>query len=337
MPNGKGGWTEKVLYNFPAGSGTVTPSSLIFDAVGNLYGETEFGGSAGLGTVFELSPSGANWTEKTIYTFTGRSDGANPQGGLIFDATGNLYGSTQKGGSACPGTGCGTVFELSPSGGGWTKSLLYNFNGGAADGEYPVAALVFDSKGNLYGTTLGGGVNGGNNCGIGCGGVFELSPASAGWKESMLYFFTEKHGDGAIPYGALVVDAAGNLYGTTSTGGQQSEACGIGCGTVFEISPVGGGWNETVLYQFPQFFGPLAGLVFDPQGNLYGTNAGSVFELSPTTGGGWNESTVYTFGVGNGDANYPEASLIVDHAGNLYGTTAGGGSAGGGTVFEIMP
>jgi len=342
-PSSNGTWKEDVIYSFPAGVNVfefyASPSNLIIDAGGNLYGETAYGGAAGFGTIFELSPLGGSWAEKDIYTFAGGTDGANPQGGLIFDQAGNLFGTTQTGGTSCQRAGCGTVFELSPSGSGWTKRILYNFLGGGTDGEDPVAGLVFDAAGNLYGTTLGGGVDGGNNCGIGCGAVFELSPASGGWMEKPLYFFTEKHGDGAIPYGGLVVDAVGNLYGTTYSGGEQSEACGIGCGTVFEVSPAsGGGWSESVLYKFTQFFGPVAGLVFDHAGNLYGTNTGSVFELSPASGGSWSETTVYTFGAsGSEDGDYPEASLIVDQAGNLYGTTTGGGSAGGGTVFEITP
>jgi uncharacterized repeat protein (TIGR03803 family) len=344
-PAGSGMWNEKILYSFAAGGlangGTVTsPSNLILDAAGNLYGETEYGG-LGNGTVFELSPVGGSWTEKDIYTFAGGKDGTYPQGGLIFDQAGNLYGTTQLGGTGggCPHNGCGTVFELSASGGGWGKKILYNFAGGTTDGSNPVAGVVFDGAGNLYGTTLGGGPSGGNNnCGIGCGGVFELAASNGGWKETPLYFFTEKHGDGALPYGGLVVDTAGNLYGTTRSGGLQNEACGIGCGTVFEISPASGGWSESVLYQFPEFFGPLAGLVSDRAGNLYGTNAGTVFELSPASGGGWSETTLYTFGSsGSEDGADPEASLILDGAGNLYGTTIVGGSAGGGTVFEITP
>jgi uncharacterized repeat protein (TIGR03803 family) len=338
-PASNGTWNENILYSFPAGvKFDPAPSNLIFDAAGNLYGETQYGGASGFGTIFELSRSGGSWTETDIYTFAGESDGANPQGGLILDQAGNLYGTTQTGGTSCERSGCGTVFELSHSGGGWKKTILYQFLGGATDGEDPTAGLIFDAAGNLYGTTLGGGIHGGNNCGIGCGGVFELSPSSRGWKESVLYFFTETHGDGAIPFGGLVVDAAGNLYGTTYSGGTQSEACGIGCGTVFEISPVNGGWKETVLYKFAQSGNPLASLVFDHAGNLYGTTPSLVFELSPVSGGGWSETTAYSFGdFGSGDGYYAEGSLIVDPGGNLYGTTAGGGSTGGGTVFEITP
>lgn len=343
---GNGSWTENILYNFTQGSvyngegfGT-NPSGLIFDSAGNLYGETEFGGSAGYGTVFELSPSGQNWIYKDIYDFAGGSDGNGPQGGLVFDAAGNLYGTTETGGTGagCHRAACGTVFELTQSNGHWSKTTLYNFAGGSTDGQNPVTKLIFDPSGNLYGTTLGGGIMGGNNCGIGCGSVFELSPTAHGWQETGIYFFTEKHGDGAIPNGGLVLDTAGNLYGTTSTGGLQDEDCGIGCGVAFKISPLsGGGLSESIIYTFtePQ---PVAGLVIDDAGDLYGTtnsfSASIVFELSPTSGE-WTETTLYTFSNQNG--LYPEASLILDSSRNLYGTTAGGGTADGGTVFEITP
>jgi uncharacterized repeat protein (TIGR03803 family) len=340
--SGHGTWTEKILYDFPTGDVSqgqgfgAGPSNLVFDTAGNLYGETQYGGSAGFGSIFELSPSSSGWTEKDVYLFSGGADGTYPQGGLVLDAAGNLYGTTEKGGTGCKQSGCGTVFELQ---GAVNKIILYHFAGGTTDGQNPVTSLTFDQAGNLYGTTLGGGVNGGNNCGIGCGSVFELSPVSGGgWKESGIYFFTEKHGDGAIPNAGLVIDGSGNLYGTTSTGGLQDEACGIGCGTAFKVSPVsGGGLTESVIYAFTAP-APAAGLVFDSQGNLYGTTnsySSTVFELSPQSNGGWSETTLYTFAYGNGQ--YPQSSLIVDAAGNLYGTTAGGGSTGGGTVFEITP
>jgi len=345
-PSGNGAWKEQVIYNFPTGSvyngeaEGAGPSNLIFDSAGNLYGETSTGGSAGFGSVFELSPVGSSWVGKTLYSFAGGKDGASPQGGLVLDAEGNLYGTTQTGGTGtgCHKAACGTVFELSAAGSTWTKATLYNFQGGTTDGEDPVAGLIFDKAGNLYGTTEGGGVDGGNNCGIGCGAVFELSPSNGGWKESILHFFTEKGGDGAIPQAGLVLDGAGNLYGTTPTGGLQNETCGIGCGTVYELSSVsGGGWKETVIYEFTQLNGPADSVVFDREGNLYGTTSSLVFELSPAGGGEWNETTLYTFGpFGSGDGYDPEASLVLDQAGNLYGTTPDGGSAQGGTVFEIV-
>lgn len=345
-PSGNGAWKEQVIYNFLTGSvynGEAEgsgPSNLIFDGAGNLYGETSTGGSAGFGSVFELSPVGSSWVGKTLYSFVGGTDGASPQGGLVWDAAGNLYGTTQTGGTGtgCHKAACGTVFELSAAGSTWTKATLYNFQGGTTDGEDPVAGLIFDKAGNLYGTTEGGGVDGGNNCGIGCGAVFELSPSNGGWKESILHFFTEKGGDGAIPQAGLVLDGAGNLYGTTPTGGLQNETCGIGCGTVYELSSVsGGGWKETVIYEFTQLNGPADRVAFDREGNLYGTTSSLVFELSPAGGGEWNETTLYTFGpFGSGDGYDPEASLVLDQAGNLYGTTPDGGSAQGGTVFEIV-
>jgi uncharacterized repeat protein (TIGR03803 family) len=348
-PASGGNWTVTIVYNFTTGLVSdgrgfgASPSSLIFDAAGNLYGETGYGGTSGNGAVFELSLSaGGSWTKKDLYDFNGGTDGSMPLGGLIFDEAGNLYGTTKTGGNGtgCHSKACGTVFELSPAGGSWSKTILYNFQGGANDGATPLAGLVFDRAGNLYGTTQTGGIDGGNNCGTGCGSMFEISPSAGGWKETFMHFFSESHGDGALPEAGLIIDRAGNLYGTTYTGGTHNEICGLGCGTVFEFSPAaGGGWAETVIYSFPgPVFGPVAGLAMDGAGNLYGANTGTVFELSPASGGGWNETTLYTFGgLDSGDGSYPEGTLILDEVGNLYGTTTDGGSSGGGTVFEITP
>lgn len=348
-PAGGGNWTVTILYNFTTGlvsSGRgfgASPSNLIFDGAGNLYGETGYGGTSGNGAVFELSPSsGGSWTKKDLYDFNGGTDGSSPLGGLIFDEAGNLYGTTKTGGNGtgCHRDACGTVFELSPSGVSWSKTILYNFQGGANDGATPVAGLVLDQAGNLYGTTLTGGIDGGNNCGTGCGSMFEISPSGAGWKETFVHLFSESHGDGGLPEAGLIIDHAGNLFGTTYTGGSHNLNCGLGCGTVFEFSPgAGGGLTETVIYDFPgPTSGPLAGLVMDAAGNLYGTNTGSVFELSSASGGAWNETTLHTFGgTGSGDGSDPLGSLILDGVGNLYGTTAGGGTSGGGAVFEITP
>jgi uncharacterized repeat protein (TIGR03803 family) len=349
-PAGAGKWTITILYNFATGlisqqmGHGASASNLIFDAAGNLYGETGYGGATGNGLVFELSPgAGGSWVWKDLYDFQGGVDGSLPLGGVILDGEGNLYGTTKLGGSGtgCHRSGCGTVFELSPSGGSWSKTILYNFAGGPNDGENPLAGLVFDRAGNLYGTTVAGGSGGSgqDNCGTGCGSVFELSPSSGGWKETVLHSFTETHGDGALPEAGLILDGAGNLYGTTYTGGSQDTNCSHGCGTVFELSPVsGGGFKETVIYALPgPYYGPLNALVSDSSGNLYGTTTGSVFELSPV-GSAWNATTLYVFGgLGSGDGSYPLGTLILDGAGNLYGTTPNGGASNGGTVFEITP
>jgi uncharacterized repeat protein (TIGR03803 family) len=211
-----------------------------------------------------------------------------------------------------------------------------------------VAGVTFDQAGNLYGTTSLGGLTGIACSSSGCGTVFKLTPGSGGtWTETLLHEFSDSQGDGAAPDAGLVFDQAGNLYGTTAAGGTHG-ICGVnGCGIVFELSPQSGSWHESILYTFlgSDATTPLAGVVFDQHGNLYGTTEGglygdwgNVFELSPTSGGGWSETALYTFPiVGGGDGYFPEASLILGQSGILYGTTAGGGQGNGGTVFQITP
>ncbi len=334
---------EKVLHSFGNGKdGTLPYAGLIFDANGNLYGTTEFGGIHGFGTAFELSPKGdGGWTETVLHSFGNGTDGTYPLGGLIFDTAGNLYGTTYEGGIH----DWGTVFELSPrQGGGWTETILHSFNDNGLDGAAPWASLIMDASGNLYGTTITGGIH---PCsGAGCGTVFELSPREGGgWTEKLLHSFG--HGsDGIAPIGSLIMDASGNLYGTTGSGGIHP-CSGNGCGTVFELSPEnGGGWSENVLHSFGNGLdgeSPAAGLIFDAVGNLYGTTgsggihgAGTVFEMSPAGDGAWTENVLHSFGR-TGDGGTPLAGLSLDHAGNLYGTTAEGGIHGVGAVFELAP
>jgi uncharacterized repeat protein (TIGR03803 family) len=338
-PQAGGGWTEKVLHSFKFFSvtdGVQPDAGLIFDAAGNLYGTTTSGGAYNNGTVFELTRSphavGGGWTLTLLHSFGNSTDGSAPSAGLIFDAAGNLYGTTSEGGTY----GAGTVFELTPAGGGWTEQVLHSFNNDGADGVSPSAGLIRDAAGNLYGTTYAGGTDA-------IGTVFELIPMPSGsWTEKVLHSFTYSGTDGAYPTG-LIIDAAGNLYGTTAGGGTYTS------GTVFELtrSPhaVGGGWTLKVLHSFGNVtdgINPDSGLIFDGAGNLYGTtiggpayNNGTVFELTPEVGGGWTEQLVYAFSIDDG-AN-PIAGLIFDAAGNLYGTTMEGGAYGFGTVFEITP
>jgi uncharacterized repeat protein (TIGR03803 family) len=233
----------------------------------------------------------------------------------------------------------------------WTEIVLYEFAGGSTDGKNPIASLVFDGSGNLYGTTKNGGIVLSQQCGAGCGTVFELSPSSGGWTEHVLYFFGGTSHDGQNPWANVIFDSAGNLYGTTITGGKVTENdCGTGCGTVFKLSPSGSGWSETVLLSFSGTDGstPLAPVVFDAAGNLYGTSQGftggtwgSVYKLSPASGNTWNETVLHTFptySTGDTDGYFPSTGLILDSSGNLYGTTPGGGETSlGGTVFEIVP
>jgi uncharacterized repeat protein (TIGR03803 family) len=346
-PNANGSWTEHVLYSFCALSGCADGAApygtLVMDSSNNLYGTTTQGGPSGIaGAVFELVP-GANdtWTQKVIYGFCKASkctDGYDPVGGLIFDAKGNLYGTTSGGGAY----GYGTVFELTPTGNdNWTETVLYSFCGKrfCPDGSQPLDSLVFDSAGNLYGTAS----NGANHdaCpSIGCGAVFELSPGSDGnWTEKVLHVFGG--GDGENPHAGLIFDGSGNLYGTTDEGGRN------GNGVVFELSPTGNGaWTETVLWKFYEAGSPLGGLTFDHAGNLYGTTEyggnlkhGTVFELSLGQNGLWTQNVLHTFN-GQGGAN-PSGGVTFDSAGNLYGTAMNGGSgdhgSGWGVVFKIAP
>ncbi len=335
-PNSDGSWTESVLYNFTGGTDGGNPfAGVIFDQAGNLYGTTYHGG-AGYGTVFELTPNqDGGWTENVLYSFTGGSDGNEPVGGVIFDAVGNLHGTTTWGGAA----GLGTVFELTPnSDGSWTESVLHSFKGGK-DGSYPDrGSLVFDAAGNLYGAAADGGKGGCNVFAPGCGAIFELTPNSNGtWTEKVLHRFSGGK-EGEAPEATLVFDKAGNLYGSTWIGGSH------GVGNVFELVPnADGSWKEKVLHQFQGGSnGPMRGVIFDQAGNLYGTKfdggthgAGYVFELMPQANGSWKEKALHQF-TGKGGAN-PWAVPIFDPAGNLYGTAQAGGTGGDGVVFEITP
>jgi uncharacterized repeat protein (TIGR03803 family) len=321
MPN-NGAWIEITLHNFAGPDGMSPFSSLTFDPAGNLYGTTVDGGASGGGTVFKLTPSGGLWVETVLYSFAGGVDGAFPNPGVIFDGSGNLYGTTSFGGV----DENGTVFELMHSNGSWKETVLHSFTG--TDGSNPYAGLIFDSVGDLYGTTFSGGADGD-------GAVFELMPKNGTWTEVVLHSFAGL--DGENPYASLIFDLAGNLYGTTVGGGAS------GGGTAFELTPLGGIWTETVLWSFVGVYGPEGAVIFDKAGNLYGTTlrggtdgTGTVFELTPS-GGGWTETVLHNFTSTGGDGLYPHDALIFDSAGNLYGTTAGGGAAGDGVAFEITP
>jgi uncharacterized repeat protein (TIGR03803 family) len=346
--------TEKVLHRFGSGKDGASPyASLIWDAAGNLYGTTYVGGDGpcysqgrGCGTVFELSPKeGGGWTEKVLHNFGHGIDGANPYSNLIWDSAGNLYGTTYWGGTH----GYGTAFELTPRGDGeWTEQVLHNFGINGTDGTHPYSGLIWDAAGNLYGTAYYGGANRScDNSGyVGCGTVFELTPKEdGGWTAKTLHNFGDGK-DGYWPAGGLVFDAAGNLYGTATSGGVNSSCDYGGCGTVFEMTPKeGGGWTEKTLHNFRSGMdgsSSNAGLIFDAAGNLYGTTyvggdggEGTVFEMTPQEGGGWTEKVLHNFGRDPGIV--PSAGLILDAAGNLYGTTDYGSEYGAGIVFELTP
>jgi uncharacterized repeat protein (TIGR03803 family) len=277
-----GTWQETVLYSFTDGADGGYPyASLLLDASGNLYGTTSGGGNSGncsqsgCGVVFELMrQSKSKYKEEVLYNFTDGSDGAFPDANLIFDASGNLYGTASEGGDGLSGT----VFELTPGANGWQETTLYAFHDGS-DGGFPVAGLTFDDQGNLYGTASNGGTTGN-------GVVFELMPGSDGWTEDVLYAFNGST-DGRFPLAGVVFDGSGNLYGTNSYGGNVE-------GTVFELTPASQGWTETILHGFTGGTDggePQAGVILDVYGNLYGTAEvggsrgwGCVFELKPASG-----------------------------------------------------
>ena len=335
-PKADGGWRETVPHSFNGKNGYQPYANLTIDGSGNLYGTTLNGGAYNYGTAFELMPKGGGgWTEEILHNFNKNGkDGYLPYANLVIDGSGNLYGTTQYGGAY----NWGTVFELMPkAGGGWMEKILHNFNENGRDGMWPYAGLIIDASGNLYGTTAIGGA--------GLGTVFELMPkAGGGWTEKVLHAFNGK--DGFEPYAGLIIDASGNLYGTTSRGGGSTNCTG-GCGTVFELTPkAGGGWKEKVLHAFNVTDGnyPYGGLTLDASGNLYSTtvnggsySGGTVFELTPRAVGGWKEKVLHSFNQHGNDGFEPFSGLIIDGSGNLYGTTYYGGVQGWGAVFELMP
>jgi len=333
-PNGGYGhrlWKETVLYSFTGGPDGWWPfySPVVFDSVGNLYGTTQAGGAFGVGTVFELSPVGTSWTETVVHSFSGGTDSADPENGLIIDSAGNLYGTTFFGGADFFG---GTVFELSPSGGGWTWQVIYSVD--HADHGGIMAGLTMDAAGNIFG--------------VGNMSVFELSPdGNGGWNPSVIYTFKvfRYPGNYQFPEFTPALDNAGNLYVPIAfaTNGGNKDCCGV----IYKLSPgVNGTWTANIIYYFKGFNGGgdgsglTAGVVVDGAGNIYGTTLGggayregTVFELVPRAVG-YKEKILYSFHGEYGSSPY--GSLILDSAGNLYGTTALGGN-GTGAVFKLTP
>jgi uncharacterized repeat protein (TIGR03803 family) len=326
-----------VVYSFKGSPLSSTPEAgLIADASGNLYGTAEYGGVAnsscsGCGTAFELSPEkGGKWNETVLYSFNNPATGLYPGNPLIFDAAGNLYGTTSVGGTL------GVAFELLHKAHAWTYELLHNFTG-CRDGQQPESGLT-ELNGSLYGTTVAGG----NSCSGGNGTIFEFSRVGGGWRYRIIYRFLS-YSHGTSPQAGLTYDSSGNLYGTTAYGGNT--ACGSGCGTVFELSRGRGGrWSQKVLHQFDKSDGalPAADLVWDASGNLWGSanqgansgcpnGCGTIFELSH--GKDRRFSVVYEFIAQQGGA--PLGNMVFDGSGNLYGSTDIGGSAGDGVVFKL--
>jgi len=308
------GWTFSVLYAFSGPDGSYPEARVIIGPDGSLYGTTSAGGASGDGVVFRLQPPATfcksvncPWTETVLHTFTGGTDGASPiYGDLTFDSAGNIYGTTPAGGSNtnCSGYGCGVVYELSPSNGGWTETILYSFQNGT-DGASPYAGVIFDRSGNLYGTN-------------GYGAVYELSPSAGGWVETTIANFYS-----FVP-GGLIIDSAGNLYGATFIDPE-----------VYELSPSNGGWTLQTLYNFSEVYeGTLAAVTMDSAGNLYGTlsfGPPEVFRLTKESGE-WTPT-----GFNGGDGESPSGNVILDAGGNIYTTASFGGQHSVGTVFEVTP
>ena len=272
---------------------------------------------------------------KILYTFGSAPGAVYPHGALVRDGVGNLYGTSNSGGSEpCTyGTGCGTVFRLAPqSDGSWSETVLYSFLGGD-DGYYPVAGLVMDATGTLYGTTEFGGIS---DCGI----IFKLTPNVDGsWTKTTIYRFSGA--DGALPMASMIFDGAGNLYGTTAIGGPNA------CATVFKLSPNSdGSWSQSLLHAFALYEGCdlESAVAFDASGNLYGAALtagplddyyGAVFQLTPNSDGSWSMTLIYRFKDGKDGAN--PGPVVVDATGTLYGTASGWNDYGLGTVYKLKP
>jgi len=318
------GQTLTVLHNFDLGNdGGLPYGGVALDQAGRIYGTTSDGGSFREGVVYRLVHQGGGWNLTPLYMFKGSPDAGVPYAPVVFGPDGALYGMTYYGGTF----GAGTVFRLQPPASAcqaalcpWIETVLYSFTGGS-DGGYPgYGALVFDRAGNIYGTAAGGGTN--SN-----GVVFKLTRSGNSWTQSVLWSFTGG-ADGANPYGGVIFDGAGNLYGTTAYGGQF-------WGTVYELSPAQSGWTETTLYTITeQDNGQAIGIAMDPHGNIFGLtglDSGAAFELSPS-GGNWNFTLMQTF---TGAYEGPFDAPTLDPLGNVYGTSTFAG--GNGEVFKLTP
>lgn len=334
-----GKWQETVLYSFDCfGTGKNPYGGVTLDSAGNLYGTTVAGGSGGecagdgCGVVYKLTQSGDTWSETVLYNFTGGDDGFGPGAAVVFDKAGSLYGTTPDGGAYSEGV----IYQLSPNQGLWKLTVIHAFTGGDDGAVGSLGPLLLDARGNLYGVTELGGK-------YGAGVAFRLSPAGDTWNYTTMYAF-QGLPDAGFPYGGLIADSRGRLYGTTYFGGANGlgSVCEVGPGpTVLTI------WKESVLYSFQgdtDASFPTSTLVFDAAGNLYGTSStggnpscdcGTIFKLEPSPGG-WNESVLHSFG-GSGDGASPNYGLTPDGMGNYFGVTPVGGLYGQGVVFQITP
>lgn len=327
-------WVHTVLYSFTGGADGGQPyKGVTLDAEGNLYGTGVTGGSGscegGCGVTYKLTKSGETWTFSVIHAFTGGADGSGPGARVAVDGRGNVYGMTPTGGA----NGLGVIYGLHPNGnGGWRLRVLHTFTGGA-DGSSGSAGKMLLRDGHIYGAATTGGANG-------SGTIFRLTPTRTGeWDFKTLYSFKGAP-DGVFPYGALIFDAADNLYGTTYYGGTN------GLGTVYQLAPrATGEWRERVLYSFkpePDGNSSISNLVFDDAGNLYGTTSegglgtGTIFKLLRGENGQWTESIPHSFSD-SPDGAFPYSGMVGDGAGNFYGATVHGGDDGDGTIYKFTP
>ena len=367
------GATYTVLHNFNGIDGEGSWGGVTLDQNGNVLGTGASGGNGGgcepdgCGTVYELvSGAPGQWTDSVLYDFSSCNDGCAPYGRPLVVGSGNIYGTT-TGGPHYPG---GAVFELTPGFAGWSETVLHAFcpTQECKDGAVPFAGVITDGSGNLYGTTAGGGPHGG-------GVVFKLAPGHDGWKETVIHgfypsYYNQPAPGGTGPYAGLIVDSAGNLYGTTTNGGTAC-AGGNSCGVVYELAPqIGGGWKEIVLHRFHgnniDGVNPGWGALFiDGTGSLYGTtvgggthlcggmfgeeaptgraalgsqigNCGTVFKLHKVGDGKWKQTILHSFKSGTA-GSHPNAGVVMDKAGNLYGITDAGGYGDCGVIYKLAP
>lgn len=332
----QGSWILTPIFIFKeAASGAFPQGELVAGPDGGLY-STTYLGNGGLddcGVVFEVKPGTrapasvlTEWSEDLLHIFgLHGSDGCNPNGGVIFDQAGNVYGAADGYGNDHQGV----VYELSPSGSNWIYTILYTFTDNNA-GDSLVGDLIFDSAGNLYGVSSQGGA-------YGFGEIYELSASGSGWTENVIHSF-QNGADGANPEAGLIADNSGNFYGTTSTGGAHQD------GTVFMLTAPNGVWTLNTIYAFKGGgSGPYGPLVMDGAGNLYGTTYGggaygngSVFELTPSNGA-WIYTDLHDFSSSGLDGKNPQGSIVVSANGTIFGTATNGGQYGYGTAWQITP
>jgi uncharacterized repeat protein (TIGR03803 family) len=327
------GWVHAVLYSFTGGVDGGEPyKGVTLDRDGNLYGTAVTGGSGncegGCGVIYKLTNRKGTWTQKVVHAFTGGDDGSGPGSRVTVDRAGNIYGMAPTGGTY----GLGTIYQIRPpSSGALTFKVIHAFTGGA-DGSSGSAGRMILRDGRLYGAATTGGSHG-------SGVVFELTPMAFGeWDFKTIYTF-QGHPDGSFPYGALLFDPSGNIYGTTYYGGAN------GIGAVYKLSPQPvGEWTEDLIYSFqqgPDGNSPISNLVFDKAGNLYGTTSeggsgsGTIFKLSQV-GGNWAETVVHAF-EGPPDGGFAYNGMVVDIYGNFYGATVHGGENNDGSVYKFTP